>query len=461
MRQLYQIGEKGRCDIVTLASPVARDLILAAHVANTTGALLGSAGFGQLFRFNDISDSTNYSVIIGNQDSSNGRALHITYGTTGAATTIASFAKAAISLDVLTAFKHADLTNPAAGYTAIGARASDGRPVYYINGGSQSLFALTTDSVLLSTFTTAGDIVQATGAGAVARLGIGTARQNLQVNAGATALAYAASLQSLMTAQGDIVQASAANTPARLAIGTARQTLLVNAGATALEYGASLQSLMTAQGDIVYASAANTPARLAKGTAGLVLKMNAGATAPEWAAESAAGLVKLGEATGTGSATYLEVSSISGAYRSLYIEVDGGRSDTAATAVGVVMTVESSPTAGAYDGQRVYGANTTVTGDENIGAADNINCGSVPGASSSANLAGAIAIRIPGYASTGYFKSAIIDSASPTNIASGALFRFANMGVIELTAAISLVRLTLGSGNWTATSRMTVWGLPT
>ena len=218
---------------------------------------------------------------------------------------------------------------------------------------------------------------------------------------------------------------------------------------------------MTAQGDIVYASAANTPARLAKGTAGLVLTMNAGATAPEWAASAAAGMVKLGEATGTGSATTLTVSSISAAYRSLYIEVDGGRSTTASTAVAVSLTVEASPTAGAYDGQRGFWNNTTLSADENIGVADNVNCGSVPGSSSTANLASAIAIRIPGYANTGYFKSVIIDAASATNIASGGMFRFANMGTIELTAAIDRVTLTVAAGNWTTTSRMTVWGLPT
>lgn len=44
--------------------------------------------------------------------------------------------------------------------------------------------------VPLSTFTTAGDVVQATGAGVVARLGIGTARQVLAVNSGATAAAW-------------------------------------------------------------------------------------------------------------------------------------------------------------------------------------------------------------------------------------------------------------------------------
>lgn len=45
-------------------------------------------------------------------------------------------------------------------------------------------------SVRLSTFTTAGDLVQGAGAGAIARLALGTARQVPTVNAGATALAY-------------------------------------------------------------------------------------------------------------------------------------------------------------------------------------------------------------------------------------------------------------------------------
>lgn len=66
------------------------------------------------------------------------------------------------------------------------------------------------------------------------------------------------------------------------AVGTARQTLVMNSGATALEWVASMQSLLTAQGDMIYASAANTPARLAKGLAGQIAQMNAAETAPEW-----------------------------------------------------------------------------------------------------------------------------------------------------------------------------------
>jgi hypothetical protein len=87
----------------------------------------------------------------------------------------------------------------------------------------------------------------------------------------------------LIDAAGDLIIGSAADTVARLAIGTARQQLNVNAGATAPAWASSPHSLMTGTGDLLISSGANTPARLALGTAGQVLKVNAGATAPEWA----------------------------------------------------------------------------------------------------------------------------------------------------------------------------------
>lgn len=43
----------------------------------------------------------------------------------------------------------------------------------------------------------------------------------------------------ILTTTGDLIVASAANTPARLAMGTALQGVRVNAGATALEYAAA------------------------------------------------------------------------------------------------------------------------------------------------------------------------------------------------------------------------------
>ena len=67
--------------------------------------------------------------------------------------------------------------------------------------------------------TTAGDLIYATGANAVARLAKGTARQALAMNAGATSPEWQASPQSLMTAKGDLIGASASYTLARLAVG--------------------------------------------------------------------------------------------------------------------------------------------------------------------------------------------------------------------------------------------------
>ncbi len=67
----------------------------------------------------------------------------------------------------------------------------------------------------------------------------------------------------ILTTTGDTLYASAANTPARLGIGTARQQLATNSGATAPEWIASMQSILTTTGDTIQTTAANTPARLA------------------------------------------------------------------------------------------------------------------------------------------------------------------------------------------------------
>ena len=86
--------------------------------------------------------------------------------------------------------------------------------------------------------TTAGDLIYATGANAVARLAKGTARQALAMNAGATAPEWQNSPQSLMTAKGDLVGASAAYTLARLAVG-ANDTVLTadSSESTGLKWG--------------------------------------------------------------------------------------------------------------------------------------------------------------------------------------------------------------------------------
>lgn len=88
--------------------------------------------------------------------------------------------------------------------------------------------------------------------------------------------------KSIIDAAGDLIVGTGADAVTRLPMGTARQNLGVNSAATGLAYQASMQSLLTATGDIPYASSANTPARLAAGTNGHVLTLAGGV--PTWAA---------------------------------------------------------------------------------------------------------------------------------------------------------------------------------
>ena len=90
------------------------------------------------------------------------------------------------------------------------------------------------------------------------------------------------------------------------------------------------ETLIDAAGDLIYGSAADTAARLAIGTAGQVLKVNAGATAPEWGTISAGAFTELASGSLSGSAVNL--TSISGSYKTLYLvlrnfkmAVDAGR----------------------------------------------------------------------------------------------------------------------------------------
>ena len=113
--------------------------------------------------------------------------------------------------------------------------------------------------------------------------------------------------------QGDILYATGATTLAKLGKGTTRQGLQTNSGVTAPEWTDSPQSLMTAQGDNLYASGANTLAKLAKGSGSDTLKMNSGATAPEWVTVAAASsdCVKVWSSTlSSGAVASIDVTSV-------------------------------------------------------------------------------------------------------------------------------------------------------
>ena len=160
---------------------------------------------------------------------------------------------------------------------------------------------------------TAGDILYATGTTTLAKLAKGSAEQVLAMNSGATAPDWGSVdltvLPTITAAKGgtgqtsyttgDTVYASGSTAVSKLNIGTARQALQTNAGATAPEWVNSPQSLMTAEGDILYASGANTLAKLAKGSDDEVLTLASGV--PSWAEAGGGASAVVASGTITGS----------------------------------------------------------------------------------------------------------------------------------------------------------------
>jgi len=113
------------------------------------------------------------------------------------------------------------------GPDAFGASAVVGTGTTYARDDHDHGLPAAPADIPLSTVTTAGDLIQGTGAGAVARLALGAANQVLRVVSGA--LAWAADAVGVLTTTGDLLYASAANTLARLGIGTFGQGLSVSA----------------------------------------------------------------------------------------------------------------------------------------------------------------------------------------------------------------------------------------
>jgi hypothetical protein len=145
---------------------------------------------------------------------------------------------------------------------------------------------------------TAGNLITFDAAGAPAAVATGTATHVLTSNGAGAAPTFqaaaggAVATDAIWDAAGDLVQGTGANTAARLAIGTALQVLRVNAGATAVEWAAAAGSVATdaiwdAAGDLAVGTGANTAAKLAIGANGYVLTSNG--TTATWAAAAAGG----------------------------------------------------------------------------------------------------------------------------------------------------------------------------
>jgi hypothetical protein len=178
----------------TLASPYITS------TSQTTCVLTSATGFTNAQYHCLITDGTNYEIV----------------EATG------------LSGTTLTIVRHSEAWNGAStSYTfAIGSTIT----VIISVASIQGLIAagLPAAAIPLSTVTAAGDLIQGTGTGAVARVALGTLHYMLA--AGASAVGWVASAVSTLTTTGDLLYASAANTLARLGIGATGTRLVVAGG---------------------------------------------------------------------------------------------------------------------------------------------------------------------------------------------------------------------------------------
>ena len=252
-----------------------------------------------------------------------------------------------------------------------------------------------------------------------------------------------------VTTQGDLVYATAANTIARLAKGTARQQLAMNAGATAPEWVSSLQSLMTAQGDLVYASSANTPARLAKGTASQLLRMNSGATAPEWATVATPEWSKVSSGA-LASVTEIDCTSLSGYKRyRMRLQIHASSNNGG---MGPITARVNSQTTANYTYIGVYGQNSagpTLDPSTNTATSWGLTAGQTQSNVGTAERSGFIQLDLEHDTAGGTFKVGVQWRVTvyASSSSSNSLIAFGGGNFATAIASIDAIKVLFGQAN--------------
>lgn len=168
------------------------------------------------------------------------------------------------------------------------------------------------------------------------------------------------------------------------------------------------------------------------------------------------GLVKIAEASGTGSSGVITFSGIPATYRELELSIYG-RSSASSTAVQCQMTLNGNTTAGDYDSEWGLASQTSASAVEHLGDVGYVDVGNFPGANSTANLFSSTKVWFPEYAQTTGWKTVHFLTANLLTLVTGNLTPRFGSAAFESTAALSSITLTLASGNWIAGSRATLW----
>ena len=198
------------------------------------------------------------------------------------------------------------------------------------------------------------------------------------------------------------------------------------------------KSTVTTAGDVIYATGSAAVTRLGIGTAGQVLTVNGGATAPSWATPTA-GITLLSTTTLTGASTV--ISSISQAYKNLYVSVEGAYAATSGSTIQIqAPTANQFQMVGSYN---VAGAGSPTNYSQTWNSS--LNLPLIAGSAIGGYLTSAWAFSINNYASTTFAKPVNLtgfwrgSATSDNNINAG--------GSYNNAAAITSLTFSMSAGN--------------
>jgi hypothetical protein len=239
-------------------------------------------------------------------------------------------------------------------------------------------------------------------------------QQTLAWDSGASAwVPKTALMQTLADAKGDVFAASADNVISRLAVGSNNQVLTADSAQTlgvkwatpASAPGVAADTIWDAKGDLAVGTGADTASKLTVGSDGQLLTADSTqTTGVKWAAAPAGGAWTLLSTTTLSSPGTFDISSISGSYNDLILEVIARSSNSGSGDDYLALRFNNDSGSNYYWQRSIVVGNATLTGENSAGT--NIAAvGKIPQASATANSFGHCEIVIRGYASTTWLKT--------------------------------------------------------